>query len=166
MRTRSTGARPTRGYSLVELLAALAVAAIAAALALPSVASLSGGQSVERAAHALLMDLRLAQWRAVVSGRRVRLVPGPGADGGWGYRVEREAEPSTWSPEGEPVKLPRGVALQAAGSPAKVFNPDGTCSAGSLSLAGPAGRRYRYTLSPATGRIRFYRGDQEAARGP
>lgn len=151
------------GYSLLEMLVVLSVAALAAGLALPSVAGLLRGQEGERAAFRLLMDLRLAQWRAVVSGRRQRVLPGTAPGGGTGYRIEREMG-TVWVADGPARTLPRGVALQASGAAAKVFNPDGTSSSGSLSLATPAGALYRYTLTPATGRVRFYRGDREVAR--
>ena len=45
------------------------------------------------------------------------------------------------------------------------FNPDGTCSLGSITLRGARGEVYRSTLAPATGRVRFYRGQREAGRG-
>jgi hypothetical protein len=57
------------------------------------------------------------------------------------------------------------VVLSVAGPEEKVFNPDGTCSFGSVTLRGPGGRFYRCTLAPATGRVRLYRGDREAGRG-
>jgi prepilin-type N-terminal cleavage/methylation domain-containing protein len=158
------GCARRRGFTLLELVVALAVAAIAAAMAYPSVAALGGNQSSERAAVALLMDLRLAQWRAVVTGARVRLVPELSGSGAWGYRLEVETPPAGWRAAGPPRELPRGLALRATGSAAKLFNPDGTSSSGGLVLATPAGALYRYTLAPATGRVRFYRGDREAAR--
>lgn len=151
------------GYTLFELLTVCAILATALALAYPSVAAAVRGQELERAAVGLLYDLRFAHARAVVDGRRVRVTVGPGGDGRWRWLIEREAA-GAWAAEGEARAVPRGAVLSAAGAPAKVFNPDGTSSSGSLTLSGPRGELYRYTLTPATGRIRFYRGDREAAR--
>jgi prepilin-type N-terminal cleavage/methylation domain-containing protein len=150
------------GHTLIELVTVLALIAIASALAYPSLGSLRGAQELEGAAVGLLYDLRSARWRAVVSGRRVRCVPGRDAQGVSRYRVERE-EGGGWSAEGGERLLPRGAALSAAGPLAKVFNPDGTCTSGSLALRGANGALYRYTFAPATGRVRFYRGYQEVA---
>jgi hypothetical protein len=61
--------------------------------------------------------------------------------------------------------VPRGAVVAIAGETTKVFNPDGTCSFGSITLRGSGGEVYRCTLTPATGRVRFYRGDREAGRG-
>ena len=152
------------GYTLVELIVVCALVATAAALAYPSVAAMTRGQQLERSAVELLYDLRFAHARAVVEGSRVRVAAFPGGDGSWRWRVEREAA-GAWVAEGEARAVPHGALLSAAGGAAKVFNPDGTCSSGSLTLRGPRGELYRYTLAPATGRVRFYRGDAEAARG-
>jgi hypothetical protein len=68
-------------------------------------------------------------------------------------------------PDGEEQAIPLGAVVAIAGEPEKVFNPDGTCSFGSITLRGAGGAVYRCTLAPATGRVRFYRGDREAGRG-
>jgi prepilin-type N-terminal cleavage/methylation domain-containing protein len=152
------------GYTLFELIAVLAVVATASALAYPALSGLRQGQDLEGAASGLAQCLRLAHWRAVVLGKRVRVTPRPGPAGGWHLRVERE-EGTNWVPDGDDRPVPRGVVLSVAGPAEKVFNPDGTCSFGSVSLRGPGGQAYRCTLAPATGRVRLYRGDREAGRG-
>ena len=152
------------GYTVVELLTVLALVSIALALAYPSLAALTRGQELERAAVDLLYGLRLASAKAVVAGCRMRVSTAPGGDGRWRYLIEREAGEG-WAAEGVARAVPRGAVLATAGPPVKLFNPDGTCSSGSYALRGTGGELYRYTLSPATGRVRFYRGDREAARG-
>lgn len=160
---RRPGAVTSGGYTLLELVTVMALIAIAAALAYPGLREFRGGQELEGAAVTLLHTMRLAHWRAVVSGRRVRLTARREEDLGWRYRLERE-EAGGWVPEGEERSLPRNTLLGVAGPAAKVFNPDGTCSFGSLSLRGCGGGGYRFTLAPATGRVRFYRGEREAGR--
>jgi len=163
-RSRLARNRREEGYTLLEIIAVLAVFATAAALASPALSGLRQGQDLEGAARGLAQCLRLAHWRAVVSGKRVRVAPIPGPEGGWLLRVERE-EGTAWVPDGEDRVVPRGVVLSVAGPAEKVFNPDGTCSFGSVTLRGPGGQAYRCTLAPATGRVRLYRGDREAGRG-
>ena len=163
----TTASRPEAkyvgGYTLVELVVVLAVAAVATALAYPALSGMRRGQELEKAATQMAQCLRLSQWRSVVCGRRVRVVPRQEPGGGWLLRVERE-EGADWVPDGEGPAVPRGVILAVAGPAEKVFNPDGTCSLGSFTMRG-AGGVYRCTLAPATGRVRLYRGDREAGRG-
>jgi prepilin-type N-terminal cleavage/methylation domain-containing protein len=164
--SRSANARRHKeeGYTLLEIVAVLAVFATAAALAYPALSGLRQGQDLEGAASGLAQCLRLAHWRAVVLGKRVRVTPRPGPAGGWHLRVERE-EGTNWVSDGEDRAVPRGVVLSIAGPEEKVFNPDGTCSFGSVTLRGPGGQAYRCTLAPASGRVRLYGGDREAGRG-
>lgn len=164
MRGHGSGAGRRGGYTLIELITVLAIVALAAGLALPGIAGLRQGHDLESAAVGMAQCLRSAHWRAVVSGRRVRVVAAARPAGGWLLRVERE-QGGAWVAEGEGHAVPRGAVLAVAGPEEKVFNPDGTCSLGSLSLRGADGRSYRCTLAPATGRVRLYRGEREAGRG-
>lgn len=152
-----------RGHTLVELVTVLSLLALSASLAYPSLAALRRGQEAEAAAIELLCALRGSQWRSVVSGRPMRVVPR--CDGAtWRYGVER-AEGAAWVAASAERRLPAGIALQSAGPAEKVFYPDGTSSVGSITLIAAGGMTYRFTLTPATGRVRFYRGAREAARG-
>lgn len=155
---------PRRGYTLVELVTVLAILATVAALSYPSLAGLLRGQEVEAAAIGVARQLRLAQWRAVVTGDRARVAARQEGGGIWRFLIERERG-TAWVPDGEEQTLPAGTVVAIAGPAAKVFNPDGTCSLGSITVRGPGGAVYRCTLAPATGRVRFYRGDREAGRG-
>ena len=152
------------GSTLLELITVVAIVAVASALAYPAIAGLRRGQQLESAAVGLTQRLRLARWRAVVTGDRVRVAPGQAADGAWLFRVERE-QGTAWIPDGDDQSIPRGTIVAVSGPSEKVFNPDGTCSLGSITLRGAGGEVYRCTLAPATGRVRFYRGDREAGRG-
>jgi len=152
------------GYTLLELVTVVAIVAVASAMAYPALAGLRRGQELESAAVGLTQKLRLAHWRAVVTGGRVRVAPAQVADGTWRFRVERE-QGASWAPDGEEQSIPRGTVVAIAGAAEKIFNPDGTCSMGSVTLRGAGGQVYRCTLAPATGRVRFYRGAREAGRG-
>jgi Tfp pilus assembly protein FimT len=152
------------GHTMLELVTVVAIVAAASALAYPALAGLRRGQELESAAVGLTQHLRLAHWRAVVTGARVRVAPRQLADGRWRFRVERE-QGAAWVPDGDEQPIPLNTVVAIAGSAEKVFNPDGTCSLGSITLRGERGEVYRCTLSPATGRVRFYRGGREAGRG-
>ena len=152
------------GYTMLELVTVAAIVAVASALSYPAIAGLRRGQELESAAVGLTQTLRLAHWRAVVTGGRVRVAPRQTADGAWRFRMERE-QGGAWVPDGEEQSIPRGTVVAVAGAAEKVFNPDGTCSIGSISLRSAVGDVYRCSLAPATGRVRFYRGDREAGRG-
>lgn len=158
------GSRGQGGHTLLELVTVVAIVAAASALAYPALAGLRRGQELESAAVGLTQKLRLAHWRAVVTGKRVRVTPRLLGDGTWRFRMELE-QGAAWVPDGEEQSIPRGTVVAVAGSSAKVFNPDGTCSLGSITLRGADGGVYRSSLAPATGRVRFYRGDREAGRG-
>jgi type II secretion system protein H len=164
MSRESAGANgQERGHTLVELVAVLTILATVVALACPALADLLRGQQLEAAAVGVARQLRLAQWRAVATGSRAR-VACRREDGGWRFRLQRE-QGSAWVPDGEQLALPADAVVAIAGPEDKVFNPDGTCSMGSITVRGGQGAVYRCTLAPATGRVRFYRGDQEAGRG-
>lgn len=153
------------GHTLLELAAVLAIVAVAAALAYPSFAGMRRRQELEAAAVGVAQSLRLAHWRAIVTGQRVQVAPRRVADGSWRIDTARELAGGEWAAEGEERRIPPGTVLAVAGPETKVFNPDGTCSLGSITLRGEGGAVYRCTLAPATGRVRFYRGDREAGRG-
>lgn len=162
--TAHRGSWRDAGHTLLELVTVVAILAVAAALAYPSLAAMSRGQELESAAVGLSQKLRLAHWRAVATGGRVRVAPARAADGAWRFRLERE-QGTAWVHDGEEQPIPLGTVVAIAGVAEKVFNPDGTCSMGSVTLRGAGGEVYRSTLAPATGRVRFYRGDREAGRG-
>lgn len=152
-----------RGYTLVELLTVLTILATVVALSCPALAELLRGQQLEAAAVGIARQLRLAQWRAAVTGSRARVACGR-EDGVWHFSLQRE-QGGVWVPDGEELALPPGAVVAIAGPEHKVFNPDGTCSMGSITVRGGEAAVYRCTLAPATGRVRFYRGDRESGRG-
>jgi len=152
------------GHTLIELVTVIGIVALATALAYPSLAGMRRGQDLEAAAVGMAQCLRLAAWRSIAAGQRVQVALRRSQDGSWLLGTAREAG-GGWIAEGEDRRIPAGVVVAVAGPEEKVFNPDGTCSIGSITLRGEGGAVYRCTLTPATGRVRLYRGGREAGRG-
>ncbi len=153
------------GYSLLELVVVLSIAALAAVISFPSLRIFSGEGRPGPAAREMLLTMRMARWKALSSGRGARLaIYEQKADESARYVVERE-KGSAWVVEGRPHFLPGGVEVKTTGPALKVFYPNGTCSMGSVIFSGPGGARYRLSLNPATGRIRLYRGEEEVGGG-
>jgi type II secretion system protein H len=160
----SRGSGGTAGHTLLEVVMVVAIVAVASALAYPSLAGMRRGQQLEAAAVGTAQCLRLARWRAIVAGQRVQVTLRRSPDGAWALVTARETAGSLVA-EGEDRRIPSGVIVAVAGPAVKVFNPDGTCSMGSITLRGDGEAVYRCTLIPATGRVRLYRGGREMGRG-
>ena len=94
----------------------------------------------------------------------MRVASRQGPDSVWRFTTQSE-QGAAWVAVGDEVRVPLGTVVAVAGVADKVFNPDGTCSMGSVTLRGAAGALYRCTLAAATGRVRLYRGDRETGRG-
>lgn len=88
--------RRTRGTSLVELMAVLAVASVALALAAPDLRALLRVQQLKAASGELFADVGLARAQALVRGQVVVLAPldASGRDwrAGWTVFVDRDGD--------------------------------------------------------------------------
>ena len=88
--------RRTRGASLVELMAVLAVASVVLALAAPDLRALLRGQQLRAASGELFSAVGLARAQALARGQVVVLAPldGPGRDwrSGWTVFVDRDGD--------------------------------------------------------------------------
>lgn len=152
------GHRRYRGFTLLELLGALAVVSILLATAVPRINAALAGLVLDQAARRLAADLQLARMKAVARNARVRVVVESEPPS---YRVEAESE-STFAAEGERRALPAGVALDLAASTRAssgrvtvTFQPRGnTADNCTIALRAAAGARRDVVVSPI-GRVRL-----------
>lgn len=78
-----------RGFSLVEALAVVAIAGIAAAVAFPAAAALRNGGRAAAGARVLAMEMHALRWRSVAQRRAHGLLFTRDAQG-WSWRVARD----------------------------------------------------------------------------
>lgn len=132
------------GFSLLELLVALTILALAMSVVSVSASRRSPSFEIQRLTGETVSLLREARLAAQSTGRPVRVVFNPEA---------RELK----RPGGEPVLIPDGVALDlvsaaSAGPSAIVFFPDGSSSGGAFTLEA-AGRKAEVRIDWLTSRI-------------
>lgn len=120
-----------RGFTLVELMVAVAVLAILASLATPSFRQLLAAQRVRTTGYNLVGDLVLARSEAVKRGQNVTLAP---VAAGWtqGWSVNVAATSEMLSGQG-----PVGTGVQFTRSPDSItFDRNGRATASSVVRIG------------------------------
>ena len=130
------------GYSLIELVATLAVAGILAAIALPSWNKLLPSYQLDSSVRQVQSELHNIKMRAATENVGFQLVYSNGvAD----YTIQRESTVLVTK------SLPAGVAVTNAGTIS--FSPRGTAGANRIRLRSSDGTCKQVVVSP-TGRIR------------
>jgi len=145
--------RTQRGFTLFELLVAVALAAALAGAALLGARRALAGWRLSAAARQVVLDLKLARARAILdsANHRVRFsVPGTS------YQHERQRPSGAYEASGLPTQLPDDVtvvACTAAGSGVS-FRPRGNAGAfGAVTLRNADGD-LRAVVVDIVGRIR------------
>lgn len=133
------------GYSLIELIVTLAVAAILAAIALPSWNKLIFSYQLDSSARQVHSELHSIKMRAAAENAGFQFAY---ADGAASYTIKRESAVLVTKP------LPEGVIITNAG--AVSFSPRGTASANRIRLQSSDGTCKQVVVS-ATGRVRTCR---------
>jgi len=126
--------RPARGFTLLELLTALALVTVLTGIALLGFARTLAGWRLSAAARQVVMDLKLTRARAILDSATHRLrFPVPGAS----YQHERQRPSGAYEPVGPPTQLPADIQVvdcTGAGSGIS-FRPRGTAGAfGTVTL--------------------------------
>ena len=142
--------RPDRGFTLIEIVAVLAVMALLAAVTWPRVAALSGWK-LETAAENLAGDLRLIRQEAITSGKACKI----------SFFVENDNYQVKLADRSYLVFLPEGVSFEGTttfqGNPRFVHytflgRPSG---GGTAILKSDRGEKRYIIVKPVTGRIRI-----------
>ena len=131
--------RAQAGFTLVEALTAVAIAAMIGAILFPLVERGIAGAAFRQAADGVRADVRMARAQAVTTDSAVALIVGAQ---GRGYG---------WTP-GPQRQLIEGLALSPAGGEVR-FYPDGSSSGGVLTLSGGE-ISLRIEIAAGTGLVR------------
>jgi general secretion pathway protein H len=129
-----------RGFTLIEALVVVAIAALVSALMFPRLQGMITGQELRTARSELIMSVRETRALAIRSGAPSRFQI---TENGRAYQVGGRFEQT----------LPASVQLSSAASNgALIFYPDGTSNGGRLALAN-RDRRLEFVIFPTTGLI-------------
>jgi prepilin-type N-terminal cleavage/methylation domain-containing protein len=131
------------GYSLIELVATMALAGILAAIALPSWNTLLPSYQLDSSARQFQSELHNIKMRAATENVGFQLVY---TNGTAAYTIQRDSAVLVTKP------LPAGVIVTIAGTIS--FSPRGTASANRIRLRSLDGMCKQVVVSP-TGRIRI-----------
>ena len=137
------------GFTLFEMLVALALLAFAMAIALPTLKTSNSGASLKAVALSLAADLKAARVSAVMRGMpiSVRFLAQPRV-----YLRDGEREPTRLPQSIAMTLFPRDGILPEAGGPAITFFPDGS-STGGLVILSEAVTTYQVTVDWLTGAV-------------
>lgn len=129
--TRAAARRGEAGFSLLEIMIALAILALAVTLVGVAFGRSSVGFRFDAAAQELALNLREAQARALRSGKDVALVID--VDTGL-YRLQDD--PQVQLPEGVGLDvISAGEVMASSRKPVISFSPDGGSTGGAITLS-------------------------------
>lgn len=140
-----------RGFTLIEILVAIAIMSILLAIALPDWGPVLSSYRLSAAQRQVYADLQRARMRAIAENRRFRV---KFFDATETYQIQRESTPGsgTYDTTWEAAKsLPPGVNVQTDAT--ITFQPRGTADAGSARLCNNAGGFINVCVG-GTGRVR------------
>jgi len=125
------------GFTLVELLVAIGVTAIAIGTLSPVAGTLRNHYRLAGAARELAFDIGRARLQAIGQNQAIRFVTASG-----GYQRQQSTDGVTYHASGGDTRLPAGVVLTAGESGMPRFDRQGLAQATTvLTLSGAAGQR-------------------------
>lgn len=124
------------GFTLIEALTTVAIAAMIGAILFPLVGSGVAGAAFLEASSGVRADLRMARAQAVASGHEVEMI------------VDAQGDGYGWTPGPQRILI-AGLALSPAGQGVR-FYPDGS-SSGAVLVLSQGAQRARFDVAPETG---------------
>jgi prepilin-type N-terminal cleavage/methylation domain-containing protein len=134
--------KDTSGFSLIELVAALTVMAIVAAIALPGWNRILPGFHLESSARQIQSELHSIRMRAAAENLNFQFVYTEGASD---YTIQREGKNWVTKPLSDGISISKGGTIS--------FSPRGTARANRVRLQSRDGSCEQVVVS-ATGRVR------------
>lgn len=135
----ATGDHARAGFTLIEALVVVAVAALISGLAFPRLSAAIDAQEFRTATATIHAGLQAARAAAIRSGVAARFQV---ADGGHGFLIDG----------GAVITVPQAVRIALSGGQAIAFYPDGSATGGVVTISGAA-PAVRLTVAPSTGRV-------------
>ena len=117
---------PTGGYTLLEVLIAMAIMGTLLAIGVPRMVSLRGPYALTGAANRIAADLQVARQRAIARNSRYRITFTPSTST---YQLERETAPGVFTAEGAVQALPKKATLGTISPSNPVFDTRGMLAA-------------------------------------
>ncbi len=141
------------GVTLIELAVVMAIIAIMAVFMAPAIGEWLDNYRIRQSARDIVSNLQFAKMKAISSRIEYRVRFDLENDA---YMLEKND--GGWTQEESVFRVSRGVDIASAvglGNPPRVeFNPNGTCSSGSITIDNEKGKTYKVVVH-YTGRIRI-----------
>ncbi|MCZ6623697.1 MAG: GspH/FimT family pseudopilin [Deltaproteobacteria bacterium] len=134
------------GFTLLEIMAAIAITGILAAIAIPNWGSLISTYRLNAAGRQLYADLQRARMRAVMENTTFRIVSSAGSNT---YTFQREGTVLETKP------LPVGISILADST--RSFTSRGTASSGRIRLCNSSKDERTDVVVNGVGRVRICR---------
>lgn len=140
-----------KGVTLTELVVVFVIIAIGAVLLAPNIGAWLPNYRLRSAARDITSTMRTAQIKAVSTNMEYRVFF-PNAST---YVLQRNT--GGFINDGPIQNIPAGIILDLSNLPGNnaQFNPNSTCSIGSVTLTNTKGNQKRITLTSATGKVKL-----------
>lgn len=141
-----------KGITLIELIVVMVIIGIGAVLIAPNIGGFMTHYRLGSVTRDIVSTLRTAQMKAVSTNLEHRV-----SFANQTFLLQKgnlSSGSTTWTDEGVAQTLPTGITMSGSLNNGNAqFNPDNTCSTGSLTLTSSKGTK-TISLTTATGRIK------------
>jgi Tfp pilus assembly protein FimT len=140
-------------FTLLDMIIALALLGILAAIAVPNLAGQLPTYRLNTAARQVQSELHRIKSQAVARNADFRAVFVPPSS----YRIEKKTGTAAYEPTGENKTLPEGIFYGKVGAANISFTPRGTSTTGTIKLCNSRHEGKNLIVFGGTGRIRIER---------